>query len=132
MPEGTLALTWNTRDESTSFARRLGSLLQRVQPVPGHGDWATRSVTAVADCALFGPLGYAEFSLVQHITRDQLVRLVASRSYVIALPEARRAELLDEVGRLFDANADFVTERGSGELSVALPYRTQCWRTVRR
>jgi hypothetical protein len=51
--------------------------------------------------------------------------MVASRSYIIVLPEERRRELLGQVGELLDTHPDL---RGHEEIS--LPYVTRCTRAV--
>ncbi|TWG12482.1 hypothetical protein FHX34_105349 [Actinoplanes teichomyceticus] len=51
---------------------------------------------------------------------------MASRSYVIVLPEAERAELLGNVIELLDAHPDL-----AGREQLRLPYVTRCTRAVR-
>lgn len=128
-PGGVLALTWNTRAETGMPARRLGQLLRDVQPAALTGDWATGSVVAVEKSDLFGRLAYAEFPFTQRLTRDGLVGLVASRSYVRALGAADRQRLLHDVAELFDTAATPALEASA---TLAIPYRTQCWRARRR
>lgn len=127
-PHGVLALTWNTRDETTAITRGLGELLRAAQPPELRGDWATDSVTAVERSALFTAPRYAEFPFTQRLTRDGLVELVASRSYVLELDAPARERMLDDVRKLYDASAD-TTSDGSGTIEV--PYRAQCWQAIR-
>ena len=95
---------------------------------PSHpscvGDWGTGSVSAVEGSPFFGPLEEAGFAFTQRLDRDGLIGLAASRSYVIALPDARRRRLLEHVGRLFDSAAD-------ADSTVELPYLARCWRCTR-
>jgi hypothetical protein len=56
-------------------------------------------------------------------TRQQLLDLVASRSYVITLPDADRGELLGEVQELLDSHPGL---RGRDEIEV--PYVSRCTR----
>lgn len=90
-------------------------------------------MAAVEQSPLFGGLEYAEFSFTQQLRRSGLVRLVASRSYVMRLPTDRRDRLLDQVGELFDEAV--VTDAGdpTAEPTWTFAYLTQCWRAqVRR
>jgi SAM-dependent methyltransferase len=123
-PRGRLALVWNIRGEEAGWAAELDELLRAAQPPGLVGHWATDSVGAVEESALFGPLEAAEFPFTQTLDRDGLVGLAASRSYVIALSSARRRRLLESVGRLFDSAA------GAGA-RVELPYTARCWRAPR-
>jgi SAM-dependent methyltransferase len=121
---GRLGLVWNSRTESGGWPETLGELLRGAQPPELAGDWGTDSVSAVEGSPLFGPLEEAGFAFTQRLDRDGLVGLAASRSYVIALPEARRRRLLEHVGRLFDSAAD-------ADSTVQLPYLARCWRCTR-
>lgn len=123
-PEGVLALTWNNREEATSFAERFGDLLRSVQPSTLTGDWATGSVATVEETGLFGRPDYAEFPFTQHLSRDGLAALVKSRSYVKVLDDRKRHQLLDDARSLFDDTAP------TGGY-IELPYRSQCWRMTR-
>lgn len=127
---GRLSLTWNTRDERVAWVRRLGELLRSVQPAGLAGDWATRSVVHLEDSALFKFPEYAEFGFLQKLDRDDLLTLVASRSYVKELDLSRRQRLLADVKYLFDevAGTAPVADR---QHQVRLPYRAQCWRAKR-
>lgn len=123
-PDGRLALVWNTREEQHGWPRQLGDLLRGAQPDGLTGDWGAGSVTRVAESSYFGPLEHMEFPFDQRLDRQGLVGLVASRSYVVDLSESRRLRLLENVGELFDEAA------GEAE-HVDLPYRAECWRSVR-
>lgn len=130
---GTLALACNLRQETTTADRRLGELMTAAQPETLRGDWGTGSMAAVEQSPLFGGLEYAEFSFTRQLSRSGLVRLVASRSYVMRLPTDRRDRLLDQVGELFDEAV--LTDAGdrTAEPTWTLAYLTQCWRAqVRR
>ena len=131
---GRLALTWNTRDESVPWVRRLGDLLRSVQPASLTADWGTGSVTRLRSCPLFDAIEQSEFAFAQLIDRDGLRALVVSRSYVQALAPPDRQRLLADVTTLFDETAA-VTSAGDHRAHLWLPYRSQCWRatvTVRR
>lgn len=112
-PGGVLALLWNVRDESmewvAALSRTIGSSIAEefdtVQP------------------PLAEPLrrdAYAEFTWVTSLDRGQLVAMVASRSYVIAMPAAERAALLASVDELIDTHPQL-----AGRERFELPYLTR-------
>lgn len=123
-PGGMLSLVYNGRDDRVPWVAALTQLFVAVQPGDLTGDWGAGSVGALDGSALFAPRTYAEFGFVSRLDRDTLIRLAASRSYIINLADARRAEVLQQVGELFDSYAD-------GEPELKLPYVTQCWRATR-
>jgi SAM-dependent methyltransferase len=124
-PGGHLALAWNTRALTTSWTQELDDLLRSAQPSTLQGDWGTGSVHALDGSALFDPPEYAAFEHEQRATREGLVGLVASRSYVISLDPPDRDSLLDRVAALLDAHA---VQDGT----LGLPYRAECWRAAVR
>jgi hypothetical protein len=120
-PGGHLALVWNTRVAASPLTAELAALLRSARPPTLQGDWGTGSVHALDDSPWFAPSESAAFDHVQRIDRDGLINLVGSRSYVIALDPADRAELLERVRALFDTHA-------GGSAVVDIPYRAECFR----
>lgn len=118
-PGGALALLWNVRDETTSWSRRLGDLLQR----PAS---RTRDHVAPAVGAPFGQASRERFDWVHEQDRSAFLDMVASRSYVIVLPASERRALLDAVGRLLDEEPET-----AGRATVPVPYTTHVLRYVR-
>ena len=57
------------------------------------------------------------------LSRDELIDLAASRSYVITMPDEQRAEVLAQVRHLASTHPALA---GSDEL--VLPYVTECYR----
>ncbi|MER7769579.1 methyltransferase domain-containing protein [Kitasatospora sp. NPDC096140] len=114
-PGGTLALVWNVRDESEPWAAELGALMHR----PARQRIDTRPVLP----APFGPPERLEIGWEHETTPAGIVEMVASRSYVIALPEAERARLLADVGHLLATHPDL-----AGRDVIRLPYLTRCTR----
>ncbi|MFJ9608347.1 class I SAM-dependent methyltransferase [Kitasatospora sp. NPDC101176] len=117
-PGGTLALVWNVRDESEPWAAELGALMHR----SARQEIDTRPLLP----APFGAPERLEIRWEHVTTREGIVAMVASRSYVIALPEDERARLLADVDRLLATHPDL-----AGREEIALPYVTRCTR-VRR
>jgi SAM-dependent methyltransferase len=120
--DGRLGLVWNVRDEQASWVAALSRLLQH--DADHHPSFDVGHGPAVGPP--FGPLQHAEVTWTHRLRRQQVVDLVASRSYVITLPPGRRAELLRAVLDLLDTHADV-----AGRSEVDLPYRTHCYRTTR-
>jgi SAM-dependent methyltransferase len=115
-PGGWLGLVWNTRDERVRWVRALGDVLRST------GD-PVRPQDPSAVVAPFGPVETYETTWAHSVTVQSVLDLVASRSYVIVLPEARRAEILDEVRALLLTHPDV-----AGRESFSLPYVTTCFR----
>jgi SAM-dependent methyltransferase len=128
-PDGYLGVVYNTRDESSLWARRFGALIVSARPAGLEGDWGTGSVAALTASRLFGPAATRRFTHEHLLARTGLVGLAASRSYVIALEPAARTRLLEGVAGLFDETV------GAGGPDVVgdpprlrMRYVTDCWR----
>lgn len=114
-PGGHVALVWNFFDQRIPWVRRL------VKVVGEHSASSHASSEVLADHELFEPAEHTTYAFWQDVTRDTLVDIVASRSYVTALPEAEREARLDAVRALYD-------EYGRGHDGMQLPYVTECFR----
>ena len=113
-PGGTLGLIWNLRDETADWVRRLGQIL---------GSPEESRATDLAPP--YGPVEHRVFRWTHRLGLDRLLDLVASRSYVILLPDGERAALLDEVRHLAATHPDL-----AGRDVYELPYVTECARAV--
>jgi SAM-dependent methyltransferase len=97
-PGGALALVWNRRDLSAPAHALLEEVMARsVGDTPRHrdGDWER----ALEDSPLFEPLASTELPNDQLQTPEGLAERAASTSFIAAMEEAERRELLDEVRR---------------------------------
>ncbi len=113
-PGGHVALVWNFFDKRIPWVRKL------VEVVGEHS--ATSSSHGVLEGSeLFGEVESEKFSFWQDVTRDTLVDIVASRSYIASLPEAEREAKLDAVRALYD-------DYGRGHDGMQLPYVVECFR----
>jgi len=114
-PGGRLGLVWNRRDERVGWVAELGRILLQSD---GGADAASPHLGQP-----FGP--HERFDTerwMQTLSPDGVVELAASRSYVITLDDAARAQLLDRVRALLQ-------RRGlAGRTEIALPYVTECVR----
>lgn len=114
-PGGHVALVWNFFDQRIPWVRRL------VNVVGEHAASSHASSEVLSDHELFEPAERTTFAFWQDVTRDTLVDIVASRSYIASLPEAEREAKLDAVRALYD-------EYGRGHDGMQLPYVTECFR----
>lgn len=122
---GRLGLVWNTRQLADPWAREFDALLRAAQPSTLRGEWGTDSVRALDDSSYFEPPEHAGFPHTQRLDRSGLVDLVASRSYVIALDDSTRQDVLAAAAALFDSAAD-------ADGYVELSYVADCWRSTSR
>lgn len=107
-PGGLLGLVWNDRREGDPWVDRLTAILRAFGTNP---DAEYEPVVGPP----FGDLETTEVEWVHHVTVDEVVDMVVSRSYVIALPEERRADLVGQVRELaleaLDPSTDLVPIR---------------------
>ncbi|MEZ0165487.1 class I SAM-dependent methyltransferase [Kineococcus sp. LSe6-4] len=113
-PGGTLGLVWNVRDESVPWVSRVWEIAQR-----GDEHEMRASVETVG--APFGALRTYRTRFEHVSDRAGILDLVASRSYVIVLPQEERAAVLAEVGRVLD-------EEFAPGAPIRVPYVTHCAR----
>lgn len=116
---GVLGLIWNIRDESVDWVARLSTIIKgsNAERLLAAGDPPTATP--------FEQLEGQAWSWSRPVTRETLLAMVRSRSYVITAHDDERtriegelAELLDELGAVGDAVVD-------------LPYVTRAYRAVK-
>lgn len=114
-PGGTLALAWNIRDESVPWVAALGTLMHRhsAQVIDTRPDIG----------GPFGPAERTEIRWSRPMPKTEIRDMVASRSYVISLPDDERARLLAEVDEFLKEHPDLRLQE-----EVTLPYVTYCTR----
>lgn len=117
-PGGSLGLIWNDRDESDPWIQVLSALLQEYGTSP---DADFEPVVGLP----FGPLETAELAWTHDVPVAAVIDMITSRSYVIAMPQPRRAELVERLRVLADENTNRVTGL------VPVPYVTHGYRAVR-
>ncbi len=117
VPGGQLGLVWNMRDERVDWVAQLSQILGD----PGEADGSRGGAVLIGPP--FGPVQHRTVEWTHRLTRDQLLDMVASRSYIITMPPAGRAGVLAAVGRLADTHPDLACRAG-----LELPYRTECFR----
>jgi SAM-dependent methyltransferase len=118
VPGGRLGLVWNMRDEREDWVAELGRILHD----PRDGRRENRADLRPP----FGPVERHDVEWKHRLSRDELIDLAASRSYVITMPDEQREAVLARVRHLASALPGLA---GSGEL--VLPYVTECYRAER-
>jgi SAM-dependent methyltransferase len=111
-PGGRLGLIWNVRDARVDWVRRIGEIL---------GDRMSRPLAEVGPP--FGPVETRDFPWVDRTGPEELLDLVASRSYVILMRSDERAAVLAQVRQLLATHPALV-----GRTDFGLPYVAQCAR----
>jgi SAM-dependent methyltransferase len=116
-PGGWLGLIWNIRDLRDPWMDAFSGL------EPEHDNSEADSENPRVG-APFGPVERFDLPWRQSTTTDALIELLASRSYVIVLPEAERATLLADVRRFLETDP-----ATAGKAEISVPYVTRCSRT---
>ena len=123
-PGGHLILLWNVRDESVDWVRHLTEIIDVHQgEVPRYrtGRWRQCIDTSVISSSpLFSPLESAAYSHVHSGTRETVRDRVASISFIAALDQHARAQVLGQVAKLLSTH-----EQTRASTAVDLPYRTE-------
>ena len=115
-PGGRLGLVWNHRDERRGWTRDLGAVLAR---------WGTMDDDSLDPPVgpPFRPVERLDIAWSSPITAAGLLDLVASRSYVIVLPDDEKAAVLDAVRGVIAGESGFADGQ-----SVPMPYVARCSR----
>lgn len=92
-PGGVLGLVWNDRRDGDPWVTTLNGILRSLGTSP---DAEYQPVVGPP----FGDLETAEVEWEHHASVDEVVDMIASRSYILALPEERRTELVGQVREL--------------------------------
>ena len=74
----------------------------------------------------FHSMEHRVFYLEQPLTEDQLIGLVASRSYIAILPNEEKEELFDEIRAFARSHPDLQRE------TFTMPYKTHAYLAVAR
>lgn len=120
-PGGRLGLIWNVRDESVDWVARLTGIVDVHEgdaPRYRTGNWRR----AFAGTRLFTFVEERQFRYVQSGPPSMVEDRVASISFISALPEARRADVLRQVRELIQSNPET-----RGAETIRFPYRTEAF-----
>ena len=116
-PGGRLGLIWNFRDERVDWVRDLGVAMR------ADGDQYTDGVDDPAMAEPFGEPERLQVEWEHELSRDGLLDLIRSRSYVAVMTEEDREATLGAVRRVLDAHPDLVDAD-----PIRLPYVTLGYR----
>jgi SAM-dependent methyltransferase len=120
-PGGRLGLIWNARDESRPWVAEIGAILDRhAGDAPRYREGRWRAAFDAADRCT--PLRHRAFHHLHHLDRAAVLDRFASISFIAALPDTARARVLEEIGRVLDAEPSL-----AGQDRIGLPYRTDLY-----
>jgi SAM-dependent methyltransferase len=122
-PGGHLALAYNTRDDTVPWVKRLIALMQSADPDSMIGDYGVEAVETVTESPYFAQPERRNFRNWVPITRGGLIAMVERRPSTAKLAPDERAQLLAEVGNLYDTSA-------RPPEPLLLPYQASCWRAA--
>ena len=115
-PGGRLGLLWNRRVEDEDWVAELSTIIGS-RGTPGSG----RHFPDLG--RPFGPVERRSVEWLHRLSRAEMMDWVASRSYVITLPDARRESVLGQVRRLM---TDHPALGGGDEIAIRMV--TRCTR----
>jgi SAM-dependent methyltransferase len=118
-PGGRLGLLWNRRVEDEDWVAELSTIMGS-RGTPGAG----RHFPDIGPP--FGPVERRSVEWLHRLSRAEMTDWVASRSYVITLPDAQRNGVLGQVRDLLDTHPAL-----AGEDEIALHMVTRCSRADR-
>jgi SAM-dependent methyltransferase len=123
-PGGRVILIWNDRDGSRSSWNE--TLSEMMRSIGEHSTAHRMTGTAPTSVPGFSPAELHQTRWAQSVTPQDLLNLVQSRSYVIALSVERRDVFLEQVRVLMDTHPDL-----AGKQTFELPYLTSTFRYTR-
>lgn len=116
---GALGLIWNVIDESVDWVAHMA----RIRHTTSAEAMLAAGVPPIAEP--FRELEHRDFHWERRMTREDLLAMVRSSSYVITAGDDERARIDGELGELFD-------DVGAvGNATISLPYTTEAYRAVR-
>jgi ubiquinone/menaquinone biosynthesis C-methylase UbiE len=99
-PGGGLALLYNSRDLHDAVQKTIDDMLEPYRgEVSRH--WTHAHDDVLAKTEIFGPVEHRIWRSEQRVGREELLDVVASRSYIASLDEASRGELLRRIRDTF-------------------------------
>lgn len=117
-PGGTLGLVWNMRDARVPWIRSLTDLM-------GFEADSDRESQAPTIGSPFGPVDRLDIEWSNPVAAEDVVAMVASRSYVITLSLHDREALFDRVRELLATHPDL-----AGRSVIDVPYVARCSRVL--
>jgi ubiquinone/menaquinone biosynthesis C-methylase UbiE len=124
-PNGRLALIWLQRDETVEWVDGLVRLVDAYRPSDARRYAETPWQTAFESeegSRLFTPLTFSDVPFEHLVDRATAVQRTASTSFVAAMPEAARLEVLDQVRAYLDSHPST-----RGLAMIPLPHRAEVY-----
>ena len=115
-PGGRLGLLWNRRIEAVDWVAELSSIMGSSRS-PDAGRHSPQIPEP------FGPVERFNVEWIHRLSSGEMIDWVASRSYVITLPDAQRERVLGQVRRLLDGHPALA---GGDEIAIRMV--TRCTR----
>ncbi len=124
-PGGALGLVWLQRDEAVPWVRDLLALVDSYRPADARRyaetPWEAAFETAEGR-ARFTPLEHATIGFTYGVDRATAVQRTATTSFVAAMPEPQRAEVLARVTAFLDSHPDT-----AGLAAIPLPHQAEVY-----
>jgi ubiquinone/menaquinone biosynthesis C-methylase UbiE len=99
-PAGGLAVLYNSRDLNDAVQKRIDEMLEPYRGTVAR-QWTHSHDDVLANSSLFGPIEHRSWRNEQPVGREELLDVVASRSYIASLDDDSRAELLGRIRNAF-------------------------------
>lgn len=122
-PGGSIAVVYNTRDDTVPWVKRLARLAQQFDPSIMRGDYDHGAVDALSDSPYFSEPVRKHFRNWIPVTRPAMLAMVARNPVVAGLPESQREELMLGVGEVYDSSA-------RAPEPLLLPFQASAWKAV--
>ena len=119
-PDGLIASSYFCRDDSVPWVRRLVTLVRTVDEQAMPGEARAAALEPLRASKYFTRQEARDFRIWVPITRQDMLDMVAEQEAIAALSQDKRAELLAEVGTIYDG--------ASRASELRLPYQLRCWR----
>lgn len=137
-PRGRLGLVWNVRDRRQALQRAIDEIIEPLRAgAPGHANGRWRD--ALTQSSLFVPVCEHRVGYEVELDADTFVDRIASVSFIAALDDVRRQELLERVRTLAAEHPEpwayvtevYVYERVQDALAARAFTRAPCADRVR-
>jgi ubiquinone/menaquinone biosynthesis C-methylase UbiE len=117
-PGGAVALVYNSRDLDDPVQKTIDKMLDPYRGAVAR-QWTHAHDDVLENTPLFGPLESHSWRSEQPVGREELLEVVASRSYVASLDEDARNELLGRIREAFAGEPEPIVLRYDLDVLVA-------------